>query len=361
MIGHTPGPTLPTADTSPSYDLDELYGDYFSAPEPEPGAPSGAAAATSYERDQALTHLMEALDLHGPQAAAPGSGGHRRKGSATIVHISQKLTDPQWLIPSRPAPAPPARPRAPLVPTVIVTPPADEPQAVGGIMAREVQRQLLLLSHETSAIARHSGGRLVRHLHTSNALGDALASALGRLDRVARLHGDYDSLAEVLPAVRGVLAAHMAAVIDQSRALPAPQLLSAVQDIPAARHARGLYLVVAGIPFSLPLALQALEGVEAGCAHGPTVHGLMLSYRAFKEQAARLPPGGDPRLRINLPHKYYLPYATPGQVALAWGQHANTLWARYQSLCAPQPGGAQGPLTAGPTAAARSPSSRRAP
>jgi hypothetical protein len=348
VIGATPGPRTP--DASPSYDLDELYGDYFSLHEGEASASSDPGPAT-VEGGHPLAHRTEALhaDAAAPPMRAGAMVGQRRTGSATIVHVHQKLTDPTWLIPTRPAPAPPRRPRPLLLPTIIVTPPADEPQALGGIMAREVQRQLLLLSDEISAVGQQAGARLVRHLHTCNALGTTLALALRRLDRVARMHGGYGHVAGVLPAVRGVLTAHMAAVIDQSLALPAPQLLTAVQGVQAARRAPGLYLLVAGVPLSLPLALQALEDMETDCWHGPTLQELMLSYRAFKEQAARLPPGGDGRLRIHLPHKYYLPYATPGQMALAWGQRANALWTRCLGLARPHTRGASGAPTAGPT------------
>ena len=353
-----PGPLTVIGSTSPSYDLDALYGDYFGLNLADDTADP---APVTYDRGQALAHLMEALDLTAAPQTTPGaSGSHRRNGSATVVHVSQKLTDPQWLVPSRPAPAPPSRPPTPLLPTVIVTPPVDEPQSLGEIMAQEVQRQLLLLSHETSAIVHSHGGRLVRHLEISKAVGGALASALGRLDRVARAHQAYRHLAAVLPAVRGVLTAHMTAVIDKSRKLPPPQWLSAVHDIQTARHALGLFVVVAQIPFSLPIALQALQDIEAECGDGPTLRELMLMYRAFKEQAARLPPGGDARLRINLPHKYYMPYATPGQIALGWGQHANALWMRYQSLSAPKPPRSDLP-TSGPTTVARSRSNRYSP
>lgn len=291
--------------------LQELYGDYFDAP----------------QKQHKTVRFAEPLASYAPSASPELSSPPSSVGTAAIVHISQKLLDPTWLVPSRPAPKPPIALESQ---AASPAPPVGQNAAV---MQREVLRIARLIEDEAEQITRAQDSQLQHHVQNSSQLGPKLERALNRLDRVARATDEQNIVAQTLPAVGAALCHHMRALLDASRNLNPLSLSSIVRYLRTETHDQALRLVVSDVPFSLPMAHKALDGCALDCHHAPTLRALSLVYRGLYAEAATLPPGGDSRLQFNMPNKIYTLEKTPGQLAQLWQAKANDLWMTSVAAC----------------------------
>lgn len=351
-------PRPPSAPNSSDESLLDLYGDYFETQGPHEDVTSEAQPQT-HTPDVAQKNTMDAFFWPSAPRAQPRTPQQPpvRNSNLTCVLPSfvtddvlmRNLSDPLYLVPQRPAPRPPlgqgtvsafrfralqppAAPDFMALPVIMITPPTDDVLRMGVVLANEVHHLLLVLAKENARINRCTADCLVRHLRASKSIGYAIAVALQRLYRLAEEKKSHADLAACFPAVQGILAQHMLAVIAASGVLPPPSLVVAAHDARRARHTKGLHLLVGPVSFDLPLAVDVFAKMEQDCEDAKTIKALGTFYRALRELAGRLPPGGDPRMCINLPHKYYTPYPTPGQMAAEWGRRSNVLFARYHQM-----------------------------